>query len=116
MLSQLPDYLEWKAKQHRARGRRRMLKTLAIAVVFLAAFAAAWKYLPQSMDLSQIGKQWLLERQAREQLIYYPNCAAARAAGVAPIRIGQPGYRLALDADLDGIACEPIPLRRRWIW
>ena len=38
---------------------------------------------------------------------YYPNCDAARAAGVAPIRIGQPGYRDDLDGDDDGIACEP---------
>lgn len=39
--------------------------------------------------------------------IYYPNCAAARAAGAAPIPIGEPGYRPQLDADHDGIACEP---------
>jgi hypothetical protein len=37
---------------------------------------------------------------------YYPNCAAARKAGVAPIRQGQPGYRSGLDRDGDGIACE----------
>ncbi|MEP9358660.1 excalibur calcium-binding domain-containing protein [Sphingomonas sp. KR3-1] len=37
---------------------------------------------------------------------YYPNCAAARAAGVAPIRRGQPGYSGRLDRDDDGIACE----------
>ncbi|MGE5696287.1 MAG: excalibur calcium-binding domain-containing protein [Candidatus Sericytochromatia bacterium] len=37
---------------------------------------------------------------------YYPNCAAARAAGAAPIQQGQPGYRAALDRDGDGIACE----------
>lgn len=37
---------------------------------------------------------------------YYPNCAAARAAGAAPIRRGQPGYRPGLDRDGDGIACE----------
>ena len=39
---------------------------------------------------------------------YYPNCSAARAAGAAPIHAGQPGYRQALDRDLDGIACEPL--------
>jgi excalibur calcium-binding domain-containing protein len=38
--------------------------------------------------------------------VYYPNCAAARAAGVAPIYRGQPGYRSGLDRDGDGIACE----------
>jgi hypothetical protein len=39
--------------------------------------------------------------------VYYRNCAAARAAGVAPIHQDQPGYRYGLDADRDGIACEP---------
>jgi hypothetical protein len=36
----------------------------------------------------------------------FRNCAAARAAGAAPIRRGQPGYASHLDADGDGIACE----------
>jgi len=44
-----------------------------------------------------------------KNFVYYPNCSFARAAGAAPIRQGQPGYRLALDADRDGIACEPYP-------
>ena len=39
--------------------------------------------------------------------VYYPNCDAARAAGAAPIHRGEPGYRPELDADDDGIACEP---------
>ena len=38
--------------------------------------------------------------------VYYKNCAEARAAGAAPIRRGQPGYRAALDRDGDGVACE----------
>lgn len=38
--------------------------------------------------------------------VYYQNCAAARAAGAAPIRAGQPGYSRQLDRDGDGIACE----------
>lgn len=45
---------------------------------------------------------------AMERSAYYPNCNAARAAGVAPISRGSPGYRLELDGDGDGIACEPI--------
>jgi len=36
----------------------------------------------------------------------YPNCAAARAAGAAPIQRGEPGYGSHLDRDNDGIACE----------
>ena len=39
--------------------------------------------------------------------VYYRNCAAARAAGAAPIYIGEPGYSPHLDRDGDGIACEP---------
>ncbi|MFV8050204.1 excalibur calcium-binding domain-containing protein [Mycobacterium sp. 48b] len=36
----------------------------------------------------------------------YPNCAAARAAGAAPLYAGQPGYSSKLDRDGDGVACE----------
>ena len=39
--------------------------------------------------------------------VYYPNCDAARAAGIAPIYQGEPGYRKELDGDSDGVACEP---------
>jgi hypothetical protein len=38
--------------------------------------------------------------------VSYKNCAAARAAGAAPLRAGQPGYRLGLDSNEDGVACE----------
>ncbi|MEV6658656.1 excalibur calcium-binding domain-containing protein [Nocardia fluminea] len=37
---------------------------------------------------------------------YYKNCDAARAAGAAPIHIGEPGYRPELDRNKDGVACE----------
>ncbi|MEU3774308.1 excalibur calcium-binding domain-containing protein [Streptomyces sp. NPDC032472] len=36
----------------------------------------------------------------------YEDCDAARAAGAAPLRRGDIGYGLHLDADMDGIACE----------
>ncbi|WP_435068489.1 excalibur calcium-binding domain-containing protein [Amycolatopsis thermoflava] len=38
--------------------------------------------------------------------VYYANCDAARAAGAAPIYVGEPGYRAALDRNKDGVACE----------
>ena len=38
--------------------------------------------------------------------VYYPNCAAVRAAGRAPLHRGEPGYRSGLDRDGDGVACE----------
>lgn len=44
--------------------------------------------------------------------VYFRNCSEARAAGVAPIYRGQPGYRPEMDGDNDGIACEPYKGRR----
>lgn len=38
--------------------------------------------------------------------VKYPNCAAARAAGAAPLKAGESGYRVELDGDRDGWACE----------
>lgn len=38
--------------------------------------------------------------------VTYDNCTAARAAGAAPLRRGEPGYRPGLDGDGDGTACE----------
>ncbi|MFD7031355.1 excalibur calcium-binding domain-containing protein [Streptomyces sp. NPDC059917] len=35
-----------------------------------------------------------------------PCPAEAKAAGAAPIRRGEPGYRSALDRDGDGTACD----------
>ncbi|WP_346619255.1 excalibur calcium-binding domain-containing protein [Blastococcus montanus] len=37
---------------------------------------------------------------------YYKNCDAARAAGAAPVRVGDPGYAGHLDRDGDGVGCE----------
>ncbi|MGW0772458.1 excalibur calcium-binding domain-containing protein [Streptomyces sp. NPDC002835] len=37
---------------------------------------------------------------------YYANCSAARAAGAAPVRAGDPGYGRHLDRDGDGVGCE----------
>jgi hypothetical protein len=60
---------------------------------------------------------WLEEAQPEPVVqsgaaeVHYRNCAAAWAAGAAPIYIGEPGYEPRLDGDNDGIACEPF--RRR---
>lgn len=39
-------------------------------------------------------------------VVRYASCAEARAAGAAPMREGEPGYRQELDRDGDGVACE----------
>ena len=36
----------------------------------------------------------------------FANCSAARAAGAAPVRRGEPGYGSRLDRDGDGVGCE----------
>lgn len=36
----------------------------------------------------------------------FRNCTAARAAGAAPVRRGDPGYGSHLDRDGDGVGCE----------
>ncbi|MGW5001569.1 excalibur calcium-binding domain-containing protein [Streptomyces hydrogenans] len=43
------------------------------------------------------------EQQRQEP---FENCAAARAAGAAPVRRGEPGYGAHLDRDRDGIGCD----------
>ncbi|MFD6684166.1 excalibur calcium-binding domain-containing protein [Micromonospora parva] len=38
--------------------------------------------------------------------VRFENCDEARAAGAAPLLLGEPGYRLELDRNKDGVACE----------
>ncbi len=38
--------------------------------------------------------------------VYFSRCVEARAAGMAPLYAGSPGYRPGLDGDGDGVACE----------
>ena len=38
--------------------------------------------------------------------VFYANCDAVRAAGAAPIRVGDPGFESKFDRDSDGIGCE----------
>jgi hypothetical protein len=71
------------------------------AVVFIAA--------PQ-LQKSVLSSTTMLDKiEQTERSAYYRNCAAARAAGAAPIRRGSPGYRSEMDGDSDGVACEPVP-------
>lgn len=46
-----------------------------------------------------------------EASVHYPGCNAVRAAGKAPLHSGDPGYRVEMDGDGDGIACEPHRVR-----
>ncbi|MGY4642364.1 GmrSD restriction endonuclease domain-containing protein [Cellulomonas sp. URHB0016] len=46
------------------------------------------------------------EPEAERATVYYSSCAAARAAGAAPVHLGDPGYGPHLDRDHDGVGCE----------
>ena len=45
-------------------------------------------------------------QEAMSGFASYRNCSAARAAGAAPVRRGDPGYGRYLDRDGDGVGCE----------
>jgi hypothetical protein len=46
-----------------------------------------------------------------ERTVFYSGCSEVRAAGKAPLYAGQPGYRIEMDGDRDGVACEPFRSR-----
>ena len=46
-------------------------------------------------------------RIAAESSVYYAGCNEVRDLDKAPLYRGQPGYRIVMDGDNDGIACEP---------
>lgn len=47
-----------------------------------------------------------LTRSAPLSGTFYASCAAVRAAGKAPLRLGAPGYRTGLDSNGNGVACD----------
>jgi hypothetical protein len=58
---------------------------------------------------------WSIDQHLRH-LVSSAGCAAAQGVGLAPARRGQPGHHAHLDADDDGVSCEPW-LPRRWtLW
>ena len=71
----------------------------AVAGLSAVTFASVWM-LPGTPAVATASP-------ATVATIYYAGCNEARAAGVAPIYRGQPGYRPEMDGDSDGIACEP---------
>lgn len=83
---------------------------LLIAALLGAAAGSVWAAvdtgIPATRQLSALSMP-AAQREQVEKSAYYRNCAEARTAGAAPMYQGQPGYRSALDADGDGIACEP---------
>jgi hypothetical protein len=84
----------WKGQQQQTKQRRSGKLAVMAGLAALGVFAAG-----------MLATNWPRAKTALPT--YYPSCAWARSAGKAPIHRGQPGYRRGLDADSDGIACEP---------
>lgn len=60
--------------------------------------------IPESEGSDSSSGMVILQRMAPQ----FGSCAEAEAAGYGSMRFGKAGYRPGLDADNDGIACEPF--------
>jgi hypothetical protein len=69
---------------------------------------SAWLAGSNSLDSREVSARAV---RSVERRIFYSGCNEVRAAGKAPLYAGQPGYRIEMDGDGDGVACEPF--RRR---
>lgn len=58
---------------------------------------------PPSAQVSAPGQRLTGDQ---DDTVQFANCSAARAAGAAPVRRGDPGYARHLDRDGDGVGCE----------
>lgn len=91
------------AAERRDRWRRLPRTLLPFAIAFCVVAWGSVAFVTLS--------PWPANLTARH-LAAAPNCNAARAVGLAPAMRGEPGYWPWLDADNDGIACEPRRPRR----
>ena len=82
-----------------------MKETLITVGLIGAAATAAWQSTPPATLMSTE------EAERIETSVYYAGCDEVHAAGKAPLYAGQPGYRIGMDGDGDGIACEPHRIR-----
>ncbi len=76
-----------------------VLVPLGIGVAVVAAFMLGWMIVMPSA--------WTLEQRILH-IAAAPSCGWARRVGLAPARLGEPGYYAIHDGDKDGTACEPF--------
>ncbi|MEG3124620.1 excalibur calcium-binding domain-containing protein [Sphingomonas sp. GB1N7] len=81
-------------------NQRFIITTFAACIFMFAAIFALTA--PASLPRSAA------KADAAPAAVMYADCDAVRAAHAAPLRAGQPGYRPALDANMNGIACESV--------
>jgi hypothetical protein len=61
---------------------------------------------PQRAEIRSFAAAPVARAGLESEFVSYANCSAARAAGAAPVRVGDPGYSRRLDRDGDGVGCE----------
>lgn len=94
-------------RRARTPARPQRGRALALSLVVFAAVFGGGYFGPPLLD--RLARRAEVVRAAS----YYPSCEAAHADGVYSILVGAPAYRRELDADQDGIACEPWPAAER---
>ena len=90
-------YRQYRRKRRRRVSYRQMKGGMILAI--LLGLAGAHYFFPPSA----------VPEGTPDFIAAFPNCDAARAAGVTPIFRGHPRWGDHLDADGDGRACEPLP-------
>lgn len=96
---------EERAARERAEQEQAAQQAAAEQAARQAAEQAAQEQARQAAEQAA-RQQAQMQALAPDANVVYPNCAAVRAAGRAPLYAGEPGYHPALDRDHDGIACE----------
>jgi hypothetical protein len=95
------------AEQHREKKQGAIRSALTAIFVALVVFVVGMLITNRDI-VARYMPRWTSEASpAATAYTYYPNCSVARSLGAAPIFSGSRGYRTELDADRDGIACEP---------
>jgi hypothetical protein len=90
----------------RKRGAKTLGKrSLGLAgALFVLTFLACWYVItPEAPGRPEL-KTYVVSRTTDQ---HFANCSEARAAGRENIPWFDPSYRPAMDADGDGLACEP---------
>jgi Excalibur calcium-binding domain len=86
-------------------ARDSFLKTAAPLVALTAV--GIYNLPPITAEEKAVAAANAKAKQAVERSIYYSGCNEVRAAGLAPLYRGDPGYGEHMDGDGDGVACEP---------
>ncbi len=108
----MTDYRAYRREQQRLARRQPSLRGNAVFVAQVVLGMASigtisWMAAPRVQSIWFANTARTEQVQQVERSVYYAGCNEARAAGVAPIYRGSPGYREGMDGDGDGVACEP---------